>query len=166
MVTTRTEDVAKNDIRVRNMRVFAVFFVANVYHRDKTSPSLAPPLELRKSKHVGRVANLHMNFGRQFVTLVLASALLSGFGCEKKKPQLPSQAKAPVETSTDSITLRDIGDGSTSACSGAESATGRARDSPRATTSKNAHQEKGHHDRRRRVSSSRIATPPANHARQ
>jgi hypothetical protein len=38
-----------------------------------------------------------MNFGRQFVTLALASALLSGLGCEKKKPQLPSQAKVPVE---------------------------------------------------------------------
>ena len=39
-----------------------------------------------------------MNFGRQFGTLVLASVLLIGLGCEKKKPQLPAQAKAPVET--------------------------------------------------------------------
>lgn len=39
-----------------------------------------------------------MNFGRQFGTLVLASALLWSLGCEKKKPQLPAQAKAPVET--------------------------------------------------------------------
>ncbi len=39
-----------------------------------------------------------MNFGRQFVTLVLAAALLSFSGCEKKKPQLPAQAKAPIET--------------------------------------------------------------------
>src|SRR5277367_1382534 len=39
-----------------------------------------------------------MNYGRQFVALALASALLPGIGCEKKKPQLPSQAKAPVET--------------------------------------------------------------------
>jgi hypothetical protein len=39
-----------------------------------------------------------MNYGRQFVALALASALLPGLGCEKKKPQLPSQAKAPVET--------------------------------------------------------------------
>jgi len=75
-----------------------VFFVANVYDTYKTLPSLAPPLELRKSKHVGRVANLLMNFGRQFGTLVLASALLWSLGCEKKKPQLPAQAKAPAET--------------------------------------------------------------------
>jgi hypothetical protein len=44
------------------------------------------------------MANLQMNFGRQFGTLVLASVLLFGLGCEKKKPQLPAQAKAPVET--------------------------------------------------------------------
>jgi outer membrane biosynthesis protein TonB len=72
--------------------------VANGYDTCKALPSLAPPLELRKSKHAGRMANLQMNFGRQFGTLVLASVLLFGLGCEKKKPQLPAQAKAPVET--------------------------------------------------------------------
>jgi hypothetical protein len=39
-----------------------------------------------------------MNFGRQFATLAFASVLLFGLGCEKKKPQLPAQAKAPAET--------------------------------------------------------------------
>jgi hypothetical protein len=38
-----------------------------------------------------------MNFGRQLVVCALASALLLGSGCEKKKPQLPAQAKAPAE---------------------------------------------------------------------
>ena len=72
--------------------------MANVYDSCKTLPSLAPPLELRKGKLAGRVANLQMNLGRQFGTLVLAAALLWNLGCEKKKPQLPAQAKAPVET--------------------------------------------------------------------
>jgi hypothetical protein len=44
------------------------------------------------------MANLQMNFGRQFGILVLASVMLFGLGCEKKKPQLPAQAKAPAET--------------------------------------------------------------------
>jgi hypothetical protein len=39
-----------------------------------------------------------MNFGRQFGTFMLASALLWSVGCEKKKPQLPAQATAPAET--------------------------------------------------------------------
>ena len=38
-----------------------------------------------------------MNTGRQFVILLLAVALLATVGCEKKKPQLPSQATAPAE---------------------------------------------------------------------
>ena len=38
-----------------------------------------------------------MNIGRQFVVVIVA-LLLAGVGCEKKKPQLPKQAKAPVET--------------------------------------------------------------------
>ena len=41
-------------------------------------------------------ATLFMNIGRQFVIVILA-LLLAGVGCEKKKPQLPKQAKAPVE---------------------------------------------------------------------
>lgn len=61
-------------------------------------PSLAPPLELRKRKHIGRVANLRMNYGRQFGVFLAASILLVGVGCAKKKPQLPAQTKAPVET--------------------------------------------------------------------
>ena len=44
------------------------------------------------------MADSQMMFGRQFVVFALATALLAGFGCEKKKPQLPAQAKAPVET--------------------------------------------------------------------
>jgi hypothetical protein len=39
-----------------------------------------------------------MNFGRQSGTLVLASALLCSLACEKKKPQLPTQATASAET--------------------------------------------------------------------
>lgn len=39
-----------------------------------------------------------MNYGRQFVVFALASVLLLGTGCTKKKPQLPAQAKAPAET--------------------------------------------------------------------
>ena len=38
-----------------------------------------------------------MNTGRQIVAIVLGVALLASVGCVKKKPQLPSQAKAPVE---------------------------------------------------------------------
>ncbi len=38
-----------------------------------------------------------MNTGRQFVTLLMALVLLATAGCEKKKPQLPTQAKAPAE---------------------------------------------------------------------
>jgi outer membrane biosynthesis protein TonB len=39
-----------------------------------------------------------MNYGRQLVVFGLASALLLGSGCSKKKPQLPAQAKAPADT--------------------------------------------------------------------
>ena len=42
-------------------------------------------------------ATLYMNLGRQFVVVIVA-LLLAGVGCEKKKPQLPKQAKAPVES--------------------------------------------------------------------
>jgi outer membrane biosynthesis protein TonB len=39
-----------------------------------------------------------MNLRCQFVAVLLvASVLLSGVGCEKKKPKLPPQAKAPAE---------------------------------------------------------------------
>jgi len=38
-----------------------------------------------------------MNTGRQFVILLLAGLLLATVACEKRKPQIPSQAKAPVE---------------------------------------------------------------------
>jgi hypothetical protein len=38
-----------------------------------------------------------MTFRRQFVTVLLASTLMLSVGCEKKKPKLPSQAKAPTE---------------------------------------------------------------------
>ena len=44
-----------------------------------------------------------MNFGRQLVAFALASALLLGSGCAKKKPQLPSQAKAPAEPVASSL---------------------------------------------------------------
>ncbi len=36
-----------------------------------------------------------MNIVRQFVTILLALVLLTGTGCQKKQPQIPSQAKAP-----------------------------------------------------------------------
>jgi hypothetical protein len=39
-----------------------------------------------------------MNSGRQFAASALLIALLALTGCAKKKPQLPSQAKAPVDT--------------------------------------------------------------------
>jgi hypothetical protein len=39
-----------------------------------------------------------MTFGRQFVTVLLASILMLSVGCEKKKLKLPSQAKAPTES--------------------------------------------------------------------
>jgi len=44
------------------------------------------------------VVKQHMTFGRQFAisTLVVAQLVLTG--CGKKKPQLPPQAKAPVDT--------------------------------------------------------------------
>ena len=70
----------------------------NVYDNHNHLPSLAPPLELRKRKLVGRVANLRMNYGRQFVVLLAASILMLSTGCAKKKPQLPAQAKAPAPT--------------------------------------------------------------------
>ena len=38
-----------------------------------------------------------MNQGRQFVILLIALALLVTVGCEKRKPQIPQQAKAPAE---------------------------------------------------------------------
>ena len=38
-----------------------------------------------------------MNVGRQLVIVLVAFALLSTVSCTKKKPQLPSQAKAPAE---------------------------------------------------------------------
>lgn len=38
-----------------------------------------------------------MTLGRQFVIYALAGMLLVSTGCMKKKPQLPAQAKAPVE---------------------------------------------------------------------
>lgn len=38
-----------------------------------------------------------MNDGRQLVVFALASLLLVSIGCAKKKPQLPVQAKAPVD---------------------------------------------------------------------
>lgn len=50
----------------------------------------------RKGRCCSR-ATLFMNIGRQFVVVIVA-LLLAGVGCEKKKPQLPKQAKAPVET--------------------------------------------------------------------
>jgi outer membrane biosynthesis protein TonB len=39
-----------------------------------------------------------MNTGRQFVVLLLGLLLLGMSGCVKKKSQLPTQAKAPVDT--------------------------------------------------------------------
>ena len=39
-----------------------------------------------------------MNFGRQFAASILVIALLMLAGCAKKKPPLPSQAKAPIDT--------------------------------------------------------------------
>jgi outer membrane biosynthesis protein TonB len=38
-----------------------------------------------------------MNLGRQLVVFALASVLFVSLGCEKKKPQLPAQAKAPAD---------------------------------------------------------------------
>jgi len=38
-----------------------------------------------------------MNVGRQLVIWLVALSLLCTVGCSKKKPQLPSQAKAPAE---------------------------------------------------------------------
>lgn len=39
-----------------------------------------------------------MTFGRQFAISTLVIALLVLAGCSKKKPQLPPQAKAPIDT--------------------------------------------------------------------
>jgi hypothetical protein len=39
-----------------------------------------------------------MNFGRQFAASTLVMALVMLAGCAKKKPPLPSQAKAPIDT--------------------------------------------------------------------
>ena len=44
-----------------------------------------------------------MILGRKFVTLALGCALLASVGCAKKKPQLPSQAKAPAEPVTEPL---------------------------------------------------------------
>jgi outer membrane biosynthesis protein TonB len=38
-----------------------------------------------------------MNIGRQFVIAVVGVLLLATIGCEKKKPQIPTQATAPAE---------------------------------------------------------------------
>jgi outer membrane biosynthesis protein TonB len=38
-----------------------------------------------------------MNIGRQFVWIFLALVLLAETGCQKKQPQIPSQAQAPAE---------------------------------------------------------------------
>src|SRR5271165_6214643 len=45
----------------------------------------------------GSAARLHMKNGRQFVVFLIALLLLTGIGCQKKQPQIPSQAKAPAE---------------------------------------------------------------------
>ena len=54
-------------------------------------------LSCEKCKLTGRVANLHMNRGPQFVVLAVVLVLAFNVGCAKKKPQLPPQAKAPAE---------------------------------------------------------------------
>lgn len=51
----------------------------------------------KQDKRRHPLRRLHMNFGRQFVILLVGVALLSTVGCEKKKPQIPTQAKAPAE---------------------------------------------------------------------
>jgi len=38
-----------------------------------------------------------MRIGRQFVVIVVGLMLLATVGCERKKPQIPNQAKAPAE---------------------------------------------------------------------
>ena len=55
------------------------------------------PRSARGPRECGYAGRLHMKNGRQFVVFLIALFLLIGAGCQKKQPQIPSQAKVPAE---------------------------------------------------------------------
>jgi outer membrane biosynthesis protein TonB len=70
-------------------RIF-IMLVRQLHAGHECEPARAGHSQTRK--------RLHMKTGRQFVVLLLGLLLLGMSGCVKKKPQLPTQAKAPVDS--------------------------------------------------------------------